>query len=72
MRSQRSSRTKNMNDTAPNLFPSLRAKMGDRWYYVTTLTLDEVAQWIKPVDQIHERKELKTWIQRELRPERKE
>lgn len=46
--------------------------MGDRWYYVTTLTLGEVAQWIKPVDQIHERNELKTWIQRELRPERKE
>lgn len=61
-----------MNDTAPNLFPALRARMGDRWYYVTTLTLGEVAQWIKPVDQIHERKELKTWIQRKPRPERTE
>src|SRR5574337_1039288 len=61
-----------MNDSSSNLFPALRAKMGDRWYYVTTLTRGEVAQWIKPVDQIHERKELKTWIQRELRPERKE
>lgn len=61
-----------MNDSPSNLFPALRAKMGDRWYYVTTLTLSEVAQWIKPVDQIHERKELKTWIQRVLRPERKE
>ena len=46
--------------------------MGDRWYYVTTLTLDQVARCIKPVDSIHERKELKTWIQRQLRPERKE
>lgn len=61
-----------MNDSPSNLFPALRAKMGDRWYYVTTLTLGEVSQWIKPVDQIHERKELKTWIQRVLRPERKE
>lgn len=61
-----------MNDSPSNLFPALRAKMGDRWYYITTLTLSEVAQWIKPVDQIHERKELKTWIQRVLRPERKE
>lgn len=61
-----------MNDSPSNLFPALRAKMGDRWYYVTTFTLSEVAQWIKPVDQIHERKELKTWIQRVLRSERKE
>lgn len=55
-----------------NVFPALRAKMGDRWYYVTTLTLKQVSDWIKPVDQIHERQELKTWIQRALRPERKE
>jgi DNA sulfur modification protein DndB len=46
--------------------------MGDRWYYVTTMTFAQVRQWIKPVDKIHERKELKTWIQRLLRPERKE
>lgn len=45
--------------------------MGDRWYYVTTLTFAEVAKWFKQVDQIHERQELKTWIQRALRPERK-
>lgn len=44
--------------------------MGDRWYYVTTLTFAEVAKWFKPVDQIHERQGLKTWIQRILRPER--
>ncbi len=61
-----------MSDLPSNLFPALRAKMGDRWYYVTTMTFGEVARWIKPVDQIHERKELKTWIQRILRPERKE
>jgi DNA sulfur modification protein DndB len=61
-----------MNTDSSNLFPALRAKMGDRWYYVTTLTLGQVAQWIKPVDDIHERRELKTWIQRVLRPERKE
>ena len=64
--------TKNMNNSPSNLFPALRAKMGDRWYYVTTLTFSQVDQWIKPVDKIHERKELKTWIQRVLRPERKE
>lgn len=59
-----------MNKAPSNLFPALRAKMGDRWYYVTTLTFGQVGQWIKPVDKIHEKKELKTWIQRVLRPER--
>lgn len=54
-----------------NLFPAIRARMGDRWYYVTTLTFGEVAKWFKRVDEIHERQELKTWIQRILRPERK-
>jgi DNA sulfur modification protein DndB len=44
--------------------------MGDWWYYVTTMTFDEVNSWVKKVDDIHERRELKTWIQRELRPER--
>lgn len=43
--------------------------MGDRWYYVTTLTFAEVAKWFKPVDQIYERQELKIWIQRILPPE---
>jgi DNA sulfur modification protein DndB len=61
-----------MNSPSSNLFPAIRAKMGDRWYYVTTLTFGQVAQWIKPVDKIHERKELKTWIQRELKADRKE
>jgi DNA sulfur modification protein DndB len=44
--------------------------MGDWWYYVTTMTFDEVRSRVKKVDDIHERRELKTWIQRELRPER--
>jgi DNA sulfur modification protein DndB len=44
--------------------------MGDWWYYVTTMTFDEVNRWVKRVDDIHERRELKAWIQRELRKER--
>lgn len=59
-----------MNTEPSNLFPALRAEIGDRWYYVTTLTFAEVAKWFKQVDKIHERQELKTWIQRLLRPER--
>jgi DNA sulfur modification protein DndB len=51
-------------------FPSLRAQMGDWWYYVTTMTLKDVAAWIKRADEIHEKKELKTWIQRDITPAR--
>ena len=56
----------------PTLFPCLRSRMGDWWYYITIMTFDEVTNWVKKVDQIHEREELKTWIQRELRPKRLE
>ena len=55
---------------SPTLFPCLRSRMGDWWYYITTMTFDEVNSWIKKVNDIHERRELKTWIQRELSPER--
>jgi DNA sulfur modification protein DndB len=61
-----------MSNSTSDIFPALRAKIGDCWYYVTTMTFSEVAHFIKPVDAIHEREELKTWIQRELLPERKE
>jgi len=53
-------------------FPALRARMGDRWYYVTTMTFAEVAKWIRPIDEMHERAELKTWLQRQVRQERRE
>lgn len=48
-----------------NLFPSLRSRVGDWNYYVTTLSFDEVAELIKAPDEIHERKKLAEWIQRE-------
>lgn len=54
------------------LFPCLRAQMGDWWYYITTMTFAQVNTWILKVDAIHERQELKTWIQREIREERLE
>lgn len=56
----------------PTLFPCLRARMGDWWYYITTMTFGQVNSWILNVHEIHERRELKTWIQRDLRPERLE
>ena len=55
---------------SPTLLPALRSRMGDWWYYITFMTFGEVELWIKKVDDIHERRELKTWIQRELSDER--
>jgi DNA sulfur modification protein DndB len=54
----------------PISLPAMRAKMGDRWYYSATMTFGDVANCVQPVDKIHEKAELKTWIQRQLRPER--
>ncbi len=54
------------------VFPSLRATMGDWWYYVTTMTFQEVATRVLPVDEIHERKELTTWIQRTITSKRRQ
>jgi DNA sulfur modification protein DndB len=54
------------------LLPALRAKFGDWWYYVTTMTFSQVAEAIQPVNEIHEKKELTTWIQREIQPERRQ
>lgn len=47
------------------LLPSLRSRVGDWNYYVTTLSFEEVAELIKAPDEIHERKKLAEWIQRE-------
>lgn len=61
-----------MNAKNPLLLPALRAKFGDWWYYVTTMTFGQVAGAIQPVNKIHEKKELTTWIQREIKDERKQ
>lgn len=53
-------------------FPSLRAKMGDLAYYVTLMSFGDVARWIKRANDIHEKQELKTWIQREITEKRLE
>lgn len=53
-----------------NLFPALRGRMADWWYYITTMTFADVAHLVKRADKIRERKELKTWIQREIKEER--
>lgn len=50
---------------ATTLLPAIRSRVGDWNYYVTTLTFAEVAKQLKAPDEIHERKLLAGWIQRE-------
>jgi len=61
-----------MSERKRKSFSALRARMGDRAYYVALMTFDDIKEWIKPVDEIHEKKELKTWLQRDLTVKRKE
>jgi DNA sulfur modification protein DndB len=48
------------------LLPAIRGRMGDWWYYVTTMTFRDITERVKRVKDIHETSSLKTWIQREL------
>ena len=47
-------------------FPALRCAMGEWVYYVTYFRFCDVADWIKPTDEIHSSKKLAKWIQRRL------
>lgn len=48
------------------LFPALRCRIGEWYYYVTYLTFADVVEWIKPTDEVHKSKKLSEWIQRIL------
>ncbi len=47
------------------ILPAIRSHVGDWTFYVTTLPFDDVTRLIKDPDEIHERKKLSDWIQRE-------
>ena len=49
-----------------HLLPAIRAHIGDWSFYTTTLTFRQVASLINSPDEIHERKKLSDWIQREV------
>jgi len=61
-----------MNTSKNVYFPAIRARLGDWWYYVATLSFRDIEQRVSKVSEIHESKELKTWIQRDLVPGRLE
>ena len=54
------------NNQEPLLLPALRAKMGDWIYYVSFMTMKDVASRISVVDDIHSSKSLKALLQRRL------
>jgi DNA sulfur modification protein DndB len=55
-----------MSDSKTRTFPSIRADMGIWTYYITTLTFEEVAAFIKRPREIKETDELRNWLQREI------
>ena len=53
-------------------FPALQARMGDWDYYITTLTLEEVAKRVLPATKIVTSLGMNNWIQRRVMPGRAE
>jgi DNA sulfur modification protein DndB len=50
----------------PLQLPALHAVMGDRKYFITAMTLAEIATRIKDVKEVHKSERLCDWIQRQL------
>ena len=47
------------------ILPAIRSHVGDWTFYITTLSFNDVKRLIKEPDEVHERKKLSDWIQRE-------
>lgn len=47
------------------LLPSIRSRVGDWITYITTMSFGDVARLVKSPDEVHDRKSLSDWIQRE-------
>ncbi|OGU05537.1 MAG: hypothetical protein A2075_23890 [Geobacteraceae bacterium GWC2_58_44] len=49
----------------PTILPAIRSHVGDWFFYVTSLTFQFVNDNIKAPNEVHDRKKLSDWIQRE-------
>lgn len=58
------------NTAKARLFPALRSRIGDWYYYVTTLSFSEVAQRIQPATELVTTSDMSSWIQRSIVNER--
>lgn len=54
------------------LLPAIRSCVGDWIFYTTTLSFNEVGAFVKSPDEVHERRKLSNWIQREAIEEHSE
>lgn len=56
----------------PTRFPALQAQMGDSYYYITTLTFEEVAERVRPSTELVDPSatDMNRWIQRRVMPRR--
>ena len=54
----------------PKRFPALRSRMGDWYYYVTTLPFREVAERVRPATELVTTRDMSEWIQRGIVEER--
>ena len=52
-------------------FPTIRAQMGDWFYYITTLPFYEVARRVLPATEFFHPSNLNEWIQRQVIPRRR-
>ncbi len=59
-----------MNDPEVTAFPTIRAQMGDWFYYITTLPFYEVARRVLPATEFFHPTSLNDWIQRQVMPRR--
>jgi len=55
-----------MTDTYELLIPALKAKMGDNVYYISFMSMNEIAQRVSLVEDIHQNKNLEGLIQRQV------
>ena len=51
-------------------FPALQAQMGDWYYYITTLTFEDVARRVQPATELVTPPDMNYWIQRSVIPRR--
>lgn len=58
------------NAARPKRFPALRSRIGDWYYYVTTLPFHEVARRVQPATELVTTPDMSAWIQRSVVQER--
>ena len=56
-----------MSDNHDRFFlPALRATMGDWVYYISFMSMEDIATRVSVVDDIHTSESLKEWLQRDI------